>query len=294
MNTNSTNKFRIFFIITVTLIGIGFVFCIIGGSLLFTDIHYYTYTYYSSYEHDYVTVTNWHAFDFEGCVSLVGAFVLLFALLFTVLAYLRKTAKAHLFLIGTVISSALSCALLATGGVDAVANGSDYGAMVIIAAIAAFLLFPVSIAYVVLKSKNKDESVDTPKKNQQESPRRVLSFAQGATELDCLKDLLDCQAITKSEFDIQKSKILLAMGISLKNTPQLNGNFDCGNGITLILNNNRFAFKQLTNSNSLTGTYEIDDSNAVILKKSDGSTLELKITEDGNLISPNGTKYTRK
>lgn len=293
MTTNGTNKFRIFFIITITLISVSFVFGIIGGSLLFADIHYYTYTYYSSYEHDYVTVTNWHAFDFEGSVSLAGAFVLLFALLFTVLAYTKKTAKAHLFLIGTVISSALSCALLATGGVDAVANKSNYGAMVIISAISAFFLFPVSIAYIVLKFKNKDECVDTAKK-QQILPRRVLSFAQGATELACLKDLLDCQAITKSEFDIQKSKILSAMGISLKNTPQINGNFDCGNGKTLILNNNRFAFKQLPNSNSLTGTYEIDNSNTVVLKKSDGGTLQLKIADDGNLISPNGTKYTRK
>ena len=281
MNTNSTNKFRIFFIITVTLIGIGFVFGIIGGSLLLADIHYYTYPYYLSY-------------DVEGGLTLAGAFVLLFALFFTILAQLKKPAKAHLFLIGTVISSAISFVLLCNacvyGGIDDI----DYGAIVIISAIAAFLLFPVSIVYVVLKSKNKNESVDTSKKNQPESPRRVLSFAQGATELACLKDLLECQAITKSEFDIQKSKILSAMGISLKNTPQLNGNFDCGNGITLILNNNRFAFKQLTNSNSLTGTYEIDDSNAVILKKSDGSTLVLKITEDGNLIAPNGTKYTRK
>lgn len=293
MNTNGTKKFSIFFIITIILSGIGFVFGIIGGSLLFTDIDYYTYTYYSSYYHDYITTTDWYSYDLEGGLAIAGAFVLLFALLFVILAHTRKTAKGHLFLIGTVISSALSCALLCTGGTDALAGGSDYGAIVIVSAIASFLLFPVSIAYVVLKSKSNDKFTDTPKK-QQLTPRRVLSFAQGATELACLKDLLDCQAITKSEFDIQKSKILLSMGIPLNNTPQLNGNFDCGNGITLILNNNRFSFKQLTNSNSLNGTYDIDDSNIVVLKKSDGSTLQLEITDDGNLIAPNGTKYIRK
>lgn len=134
---------------------------------------------------------------------------------------------------------------------------------------------------------------------------KLMDFSQ---ELQQFKYLLDNGILTEEEFAEQKAKIMKKYGvatekkapenvaISIVGTPQIeiDGDYDMG-ALVLTLLGRSFAFKSKeTQTVAMRGTFIFDkNARSLTLFKTDNTMIKMSVNQDGNLVSPNGTIYTK-
>lgn len=134
---------------------------------------------------------------------------------------------------------------------------------------------------------------------------KLMEFSQ---ELQQFKYLLDNGILTEEEFAEQKSKIMKKYGVATEKkapeniamnivaTPQIaiDGDYDMGT-LVLTLHGRSFEFKgKNAQTVAMHGTFIFDkNTRSLTLFKTDNTMIKLSINQDGNLVSPNGTIYTK-
>lgn len=294
MNNLIEPKYKKLFIITSALFAVGILFGIICGSALV----------------DTIIVTPYIKLNlsFAGGMSIGGAFTLLFALAFSLLSYLLKIQRKQMFAIGSLFLCAWASVFFSFSAtyctyVDATLPFLCLSIICTIISIANFIL---SIAYLVMKESDRKSLLA----QQAEKENSFVLLHQGAVELENLKKLLDCQIITEDEFAIKKSKIMIQYKIAptvkqsqsqpdtqysqFSRLLQVDGKYKF-NDIVLTLAKAQYDFKNAISGTSLlSGTYILDSTKRIVtLFKPDKSLMSLSIDENGNLVSPNGTIYTK-
>lgn len=134
---------------------------------------------------------------------------------------------------------------------------------------------------------------------------KLMDFSQ---ELQQFKYLLDNGILTEEEFAEQKAKIMRKYGVATANkapkniainivgTPQIaiDGDYDMG-ALVLTLLGRSFAFKSKeTQTVAMRGSFIFDkNTRSLTLFKTDNTMIKMSVNQDGNLVSPNGTVYTK-
>lgn len=241
-------------------------------------------------------------------MSIGGALTLLFALAFSLLAYLLKIQRKQMFAIGSIFLCAWASVFFSLSAADCAYADETLPiiCLPIICTIISILNFILSIAYLVMKESDRKSLLA----QQAEKENSFVLLHQGAVELENLKKLLDCQIITEDEFAIKKSQIMIQYKIAptvkqsqsqpatqyiqFSRLLQVDGKYKF-NDIVLTLAKAQYDFKNAISGTSLlSGTYILDSTKKIVtLFKPDKSLMSLSIDENGNLVSPNGTIYTK-
>ncbi len=293
MNNLLEPKYKKLFIITSALFAVGILFAIICGSVLLDTVIQSSYG-------------NYVGFSFGGGMSIGGAFTLLFALAFSLLAYLLKIQRKQMFAIGSIFLCAWASVFFSFSAIDCVFQDGTLPiiCLPITCTIISIVNFILSIAYLVMKESDRKSLLA----QQAEKENSFVLLHQGAVELENLKKLLDCQIITEDEFAEQKSKIMRKYGVATANrTPEniamnivgapqiaIDGDYDMG-ALVLTLLGRSFAFKSKeTQTVAMRGTFIFDkNTRSLTLFKTDSTMIKMSVNQDGNLVSPNGTVYTK-
>lgn len=184
----------------------------------------------------------------------------------------------------------------------------------IFAIIFANISIALSIIYVGFGIKQKNiKTNDTSKQlaptvsttNNTPNLSKLMDFSQ---ELQQFKYLFDNGILTEEEFAEQKAKIMRKYGVATANkapensamnivgTPQIaiDGDYDMG-ALVLTLLGRSFAFKSKeTQTVAMKGTFIFDkNTRSLTLFKTDNTMIKMSVNQDGNLVSPNGTVYTK-
>lgn len=296
MNNLLEPKYKKLFIITSALFAVGTLFGIICGSVLLDTVIQSSYG-------------NYVGFSFGGGMSIGGAFTLLFALAFSLLAYLLKIQRKQMFAIGSIFLCAWASVFFSFSAIDCEFQGGTLPiiCLPIICTIISIVNFILSIAYLVMKESDRKSLLA----QQAEKENSFVLLHQGAVELENLKKLLDCQIITEDEFAIKKSKIMIQYKIAptvkqsqsqpdtqysqFSQLLQADGTYKFSD-IVLTLAKAKYDFKNADSGISLlSGTYILDSTKKVVtLFKPDKSLMQLSIDESGNLVTANGNVYEKQ
>lgn len=178
----------------------------------------------------------------------------------------------------------------------------DYALLMVISS---YLMIPLSNMLIIsflVGSRKKAETSQCLQTNHKH--KETIGFVE---ELQSLKTLLDNEILSRQEFDAQKQNILKKYGLTISEkklqpeiksekpmSPNLPATYKCGNGIQLVVQNNKYSFVQ-TEGNKLLfgGVAEISqDNKKLTLHRTNAPDITMEICSDG-LKLPNGGKYTK-
>lgn len=236
--------------------------------------------------------------------AITGSCLLIVSLVFAIVG---MCTDYPLLAIGTLISNSVSIYFLVALSIDTSVLVTDYGypAFYIMWTIPIYLLTPLSnvftIAFLVgtRKKAEKSQHLQTGRKQ-----KETIGFVE---ELQSLKTLLDNAILTQQEFDVQKQSILKKYGLAISeknHQPEtkhekpigtnLPSTYKCGNGIHLVVQDNKYSFVQTEGNKPLFGgAAEISqDNKQLTLHRTNAPDITMEICSDG-LKLPNGGKYTK-
>lgn len=234
------------------------------------------------------------------CIS--GACVLLASLAFAIAA---MCTDYPLLSAGTLIINYVSFILGSVSLVYSYFNPPLSRDDAIIMVVSSYLMIPISniliISFLVgtRKKAEKSQHLQTGRKQ-----KETIGFVE---ELQSLKTLLDNAILTQQEFDVQKQNILKKYGLAISeknHQPEtkhekpigtnLPSTYKCGNGIHLVVQDNKYSFVQTEGNKPLFGgAAEISqDNKQLTLHRTNAPDITMEICSDG-LKLPNGGKYTK-
>ncbi len=235
-----------------------------------------------------------------------GTVLILLSLIFTIIAMIKNPFIS----IGTIVLECIAQTFFYSFN-NLYLHATYLFMTLIFAIIFANISIALSIIYVGFGIKQKDiKTNDTSKQlaptvsttNNTPNLSKLMDFSQ---ELQQFKYLLDNGILTEEEFAEQKAKIMKKYGlatanknvaISIVGTPQIaiDGDYDMG-ALVLTLLGRSFAFKSKeTQTVAMRGTFIFDkNTRSLTLFKTDNTMIKMSVNQDGNLVSPNGTVYTK-
>ncbi len=240
----------------------------------------------------------------EDALFISGACVLLASLAFSIAA---MCTDYPLLSTGALIINCISFFLTAylsksSALLISYLQTSDHALLMVISS---YLMIPLSNMLIIsflVGSRKQAETSQYLQKNRKH--KETIGFVE---ELQSLKTLLDNEILTRQEFDTQKQNILKKYGLlppAKISQPKINSEktmntilpttYNCGNGIHLVVQNNKYSFVQTEGNKQLfSGAAEISQDNRhLTLYRTNAPDIKMEICSD-SLKLPNGDKYTK-
>lgn len=235
-------------------------------------------------------------YDFEG--YLIGGSLMIISIIFTIIAMLTSPLVS----IGAIVVNSVCSLFLGYFGVFTTVASALSIIYVCYGVCQKYSISKVAPTQFVATATVPNNTTNTVNTNNTPNLSKLMDFSQ---ELQQFKYLLDNGILTEEEFAEQKAKIMKKYGlatanknvaISIVGTPQIaiDGDYDMG-ALVLTLLGRSFAFKSKeTQTVAMRGTFIFDkNTRSLTLFKTDNTMIKMSVNQDGNLVSPNGTVYTK-
>lgn len=232
---------------------------------------------------------------------LIGGCLMIISIIFTISAMLTSPLVS----IGAIIVNSVCNLLLGYFGVFTTVASALSIIYVCYGVCQKYSISKVAPTQFVAASSAPNNTNNMAATNNTPNLSKLMDFSQ---ELQQFKYLLDNGILTEEEFAEQKAKIMRKYGVATANkapkniainivdAPQIaiDGDYDMG-ALVLTLLGRSFAFKSKeTQTVAMRGTFIFDkNTRSLTLFKTDNTMIKMSVNQDGNLVSPNGTVYTK-
>ena len=238
-------------------------------------------------------------YDFEG--YLIGGSLMIISIIFTIIAMLTSPLVS----IGAIVVNSVCSLFLGYFGVFTTVASALSIIYVCYGVCQKYSISKIAPTQFAATASVPNNTTNTANTNNTPNLSKLMDFSQ---ELQQFKYLLDNGILTEEEFAEQKAKIMIKYGVATANrtheniamnivgAPQIaiDGDYDMG-ALVLTLLGRSFAFKSKeTQTVAMRGTFIFDKSTrSLTLFKTDNTMIKMSVNQDGNLVSPNGTVYTK-
>lgn len=227
-----SKKSKITYLVLAALSFIVLILALVVGILIYRDISsYYSYSGYPNYKFYTYYIKHTH----EGSIAIVGACLLLFAIIFYVVAVVGKDKRAHLFPIGSSIALLVSSIMQfvatkryfsSTSSIERVFSRDINVTFCNVLLTSGILCIVLLITTIVLLTINAVASTKSRHvvatstychtSHPQSTPivkKPSVGFEDGITQITYFYELYSAGILTEQEFADQKTRIFSNMGI---------------------------------------------------------------------------------
>lgn len=227
-----SKKIKITYLVLAALSFMVLMLALVVGILIYRDVSsYYSYLGYPDFKWDTAYIKHTH----EGSIAIVGACLLLFAIVFYVVTAVGRDKRAHLFPIGSSIALLVSSIMQFVAVKRYFSSTDSIGAVffhdinvtfcnvLLSSGVLCIVLLITTIVLLTINAVASTKSQHVVAKNtyrqtsqSQSTPivkKPSVSYEDGITQITYFYELYSAGILTEQEFADQKTRIFSNMGI---------------------------------------------------------------------------------